>query len=79
MISFIIKVFTPGQLLFLIIITEVILYALFSKLFELIAVCSTHRNIRKLANSGTTRQDEAVKIISNINNEKIGGKHDCKE
>lgn len=63
--------FTPGQLCFLIVVTEVIIYAFLSKCLDTIKHCSTSKTYRKGLEKGLIAPNEFKSII--IKEEKKDG------
>ena len=57
-------IFTPGQLVVLIIVTELIVYAFLSKCLDTIKHCSTSKTYRKGLEKGLITQNEFKTIIS---------------
>lgn len=66
MVDFLIKNFTSGQLLILIIITELIIHSLFMKIFDMIRNRSNIRCLEKLTLSGTLSSDLFEQIVNNV-------------
>ena len=57
-------IFTPGQLVVLIIVTELIVYAFLSKCLDTIKHCSTSKAYRKGLEKGIITQNEFKTIIN---------------
>lgn len=73
MVSFLIKTFTSGQLLVLIIITEFLISSLFMKIFNTISECRTISCLEKLALSGILTAEQLKQLIN-----KEVKKNECK-
>lgn len=59
---------TPGQLLFLVIITELIVFVLLNEILATIRHCATAKIVEKAIENGLISPIDAKKILENGNN-----------